>query len=237
MAKTVGNSFTVELEQFVRDNASVDQVRSLLIQDLHAERDSLIASGQASPVWQRTVNGQQNAPEETLKVGGEILYNFSDISQAAAYALDLARQKSPVASGVYRDAWVLLVDDQIWPHDLEDLPGNVEVTITNPMPYARKIDVGAMKMSVPSGIVEAVRQAVFKKYPDMTIWRKFINLSGSYADVRTPYILKGNAQRKLAKLDMRSSAFRRGQRYLARRKELAAGQPITYPALVLKQEY
>lgn len=237
MAKTIGNSFAVELEQFVRDEASVDQVRSVLIQDLHAERDSLIAAGQASPVWQRTVNGERNAPEESLRVGGEILYNFSDISLAAAYALDLARQKSPVASGLYRDSWVLLVGGEIWPHELEYLPVNVEVTITNPMPYARKIDVGAMEMTVPPGIVEAVRQAVFKKYPDMTIWRKFINLSGSYANVQTPYILKGNAQRKLAKLDMRSSAFRRGQRYLARRKDLAAGQPITYPALVMKQEY
>lgn len=230
------DTFAVEIDRFVREDVSVEAVKSLLIADVIAERESLIQSGEASPIWRRTVNGVANAPETNLRVGGSIRYNFSDISQAIMLALETCRQKSPVSSGDYRDAWVVLVSDHAWTGDFEDIPWDAEVIITNPVPYARKIDVGAMQMSMPPGIVEAARQLVQRRFPGVTAWRRFINLSGTYGRWHAPYLLKGTAQRKLAKLDPRSSAFRRGERYLARRKELAAGQPVTYPALVLKEK-
>lgn len=234
MARRGAESFVEQMSRFVTDDISVDAARNGLITDLTTERDRLISTGEASSHWFRSVNGVEGAPETDLQVGGSIVYNFGLISDAASFALDLCRAKSPVASGSYRDAWVLLVGDKIWTGDIEDLPFDAEVTIVNPAPYARKIDVGAMpKMSVSPGIVEAVRQAVYRKYPGITVWRKFINLSGSVGGFKAPYILKDGAARRLAKHDMRSSAFRRGQAYLARRKDLAPGQPITYPALVM----
>ncbi|WP_025884876.1 HK97 gp10 family phage protein [Asaia prunellae] len=234
MARKSSVSFIEEMNRFVTEELSVDKARALLIADVTTERDRLVASGEASRHWQRLVNDVPDAPETTLRVGGSIVYNFGRIAEAAAYALDQCRARSPVSSGAYRDAWSVLVNDQVWTRDLEDLPFGAEVIIVNPAPYARKIDTGAMtKMSVPAKIVESVRQSVYRAYPGMTVWRRFINLSGTIGAFHAPYLLKGGAARRLAKLDMRSSAFRRGQKYLARRKDLAAGQPVTYPALII----
>lgn len=230
------DTFAVEIDRFIREDASVEAVKELLIADVIAEREALIQADEASPIWRRKVNGVANAPETDLRVGGSILYNFSDLSQAVMLALETCRQRSPVSSGDYRDAWVVLVSDHLWTGDLEDLPWDAEVVITNPVPYARKIDVGAMQMSVPPGIVEGARQLVQRRFPGITVSRRFVNLAGTYGRWHAPYLLKGNAQRKLAKLNPRSSAFRRGERYLARRKDLAAGQPVTYPALILSEK-
>lgn len=234
MPRRGSESFVEEITRFVTDDISVDTARAALIADINTERDRLIASGEASTQWVRSVNDIRGAPETDLRVGGSIAYNFGRIAEAATFALDLCRSRSPVASGDYRNAWTVMVDGKIWSKDFEDLPFGSEVTIVNPAPYARKIDVGAMpKMSVAPGIVEAVRQAVYRKFPGMTVWRKFINLSGSAGGFHAPYLLKDGASRRLAKRDMRSSAYRRGQEYLARRKDLAPGQPVTYPAIII----
>ncbi len=92
--------------------------------------------------------------------------------------------------------------------------------IVNPEPYARKIDVGGMKMSVPPQIVEDARQAVKRKYPAIEAQRTFVNLpSGLDAGINypVPWILKGRTKKR---------GFIR--------RENRAGMPITYPALVLK---
>jgi len=235
MVRQRSASFVEEMNRFITDELSVDKARNVLIADVIAERERLISAGEASPVWRRTVNNMPDAPETALMVGGSIVYNFGRIAEVTAFALEMCRARSPVSSGAYRDAWAVLVNDKVWAGDLEDLPFDAEVTIVNPAPYARKIDVGAMsKMTVAPKIIESVRQAIFRKYPGMTAWRKFINLSGTIGDFRAPYILKGGAAKKLAKQDMRSSAYRRGAKYLARRKDLAAGQPVTYPALTIR---
>lgn len=51
------DTFAVEIDRFVREDASVEAVKDLLIADVIAERGSLIQSGEASPIWRRTVNG------------------------------------------------------------------------------------------------------------------------------------------------------------------------------------
>ena len=69
-----------------------------------------------------------------------------------------------------------------------------------------------------------------------SIVTRFLQL-GSGIDPRVPYILKGeyagryNSQRKAIRAGARISSATR----LARRKDRDAGQPITYPALVINQ--
>lgn len=134
MARKSSVSFIEEMNRFVTEELSVDKARALLIADVTTERDRLVASGEASRHWQRLVNDVPDAPETTLRVGGSIVYNFGRIAEAAAYALDQCRARSPVSSGAYRDAWSVLVNDQVWTRDLEDLPFGAEVIIVNPAP-------------------------------------------------------------------------------------------------------
>lgn len=83
------------------------------------------------------------------------------------YALEVLRQKSPVGvdkhPGLYRDNHTVFIDGHVVPDASSWSPGQ-QVNISNPVPYARKIEVGKMKMSVPPGIYEAATQIVADKY-------------------------------------------------------------------------
>lgn len=134
-----------------------------------------------------------------------VVYQFSRIAQAAAYALGFAIARSPLRSGAYRKSWFVVVDGQRWTGSIDDIPLGTEVMITNDRPYARKIEVGAMRMSVRAGVVEATRQAVQRAFPALLCEVTYLRLPGGY-------VLRGRS----------------------RRKDRQAGQPLTYPALIMR---
>ncbi len=169
----------------------------------HEALDEAIDGGDASEHYQRFVNGKEGAPEESVIPPGPIVYVFDYQAEIAAFALDWARENSPVESGAYRDAWFAMVDGQ--QVDAEEIPDGAQVTITNDRPYARKIEVGSIKVRIPPGIVERMRSAVIAEFgPIVSAEISFIQLEGGY-------ILKRNGGR-------------RGRH---------AGDSITYPALIL----
>ena len=174
-------------------------------------RDQAVRSGDAPPHWTTNVDGRQGAPESSVRPDGFILYKFNVLGLAAKAALQLCKERSPVRSGRYRDSWVVVVDGKPWTTDVADVPDGAEIMIVNPQPYARKIDTGAMKkMSVPPGIVEAVRQSVQRKFPTVNAARAFVVVPSGLLE-NAPYILRRNG----------------------RAKDRTAGKAITYPALIL----
>ncbi|OAG72934.1 hypothetical protein A0J51_01546 [Gluconobacter japonicus] len=174
-------------------------------------RDTAVRRGDAPPHWTTNVDGRQGAPESSVRPDGFILYKFNVMGLAAKAALQLCKERSPVRSGIFRDSWIVVVDGQLWKEDISTVPDRSKIVIINPQPYARKIDTGAMKrMSVPPGIVEAVRQAVQRQFPTVTAARAFMSISSGVSN-RAPYILRRNG----------------------RAKDRTAGKAITYPALIL----
>ncbi len=174
-------------------------------------RDQAVRSGDAPPHWTTNVDGRQGAPESSVRPDGFILYKFNVMGLAAKAALQLCKERSPVRSGRYRDSWVVVVEGKPWNGDVADVPDGAEIMIVNPQPYARKIDTGAMKkMSVPPGIVEAVRQSVQRKFPTVNAARAFVTVPSGLLE-NAPYTLRRNG----------------------RAKDRTAGKAITYPALIL----
>lgn len=165
-------------------------------------------AGEAPAKYVRSVNGRIGAAEESVVAPGPIIYQFDWLSEIAEYALTFARERSPVRSGRYKRSWFAMVNGR---HvtDFSQIPPDAELVIVNDVPYARKVEVGAMKMRVPPGIVEDTRQAVMRRFGNLiTARRAFIDLSGAY-------ILKTDGGRK-------------GRR---------AGDPLTYPAVVIAHRF
>ncbi|RYG27616.1 MAG: hypothetical protein EON93_20180 [Burkholderiales bacterium] len=117
------------------------------------------------------------------------------------------------------------------------IDGAAEVIIFNTQPYTRKIEVGAMSLSVPPRHFDAANATLRRKYGtkgSFSIVTRSLSI-GSGIDARVPYILRGeyaghyNAQRSAIKAGAKISSARR----MARRKDRDAGQAITYPALVI----
>jgi hypothetical protein len=103
---------------------------------------AMIAGGNASPKYRLFVDGTEGKPVSQVALnGGTVLYLFSRLTDAVVAALAYARSISPVGeTGNYRDSWVVIVNGNIWTGQLTDIPQGSEVTLTNFAPYARKIE-------------------------------------------------------------------------------------------------
>ncbi len=198
-----------------------------------AELRRVIREGIASPIYQTFVNGAEGVAEESVKPPGPIVYVFLNWRLIIEHALEALVRNSPHKTGAFQRAFVVISGGRIVT-DYDAIGPNDEVIITNSRPYVRKIQVGAMKMSVPPRLFGKGRAAVFSRFGRQMLAAEvtFLNMpSGIHADI--PYILKGHQRVRAAARSQFSSAFREGRTTLARRKDLEAGQPLTYPALIL----
>lgn len=160
----------------------------------------------AAPSYEQTVDGHKGASLESAELGGVIRFDFRYLREIAEFAIEFAREHSPVGPGEkghYRDNWFLMAGGK--PIEADAITDQTEIVLTNDKPYHRKIEVGAMTMSVPPGIVEQARLAVLRRYGNVVVPNvKFIKLAGGW-------VLRRNHGRK-------------GSR---------AGDEITYPALFI----
>lgn len=187
-----------------------------------------LAGQESRPGVAIETDGRPAASEDQVKPFGVITYRFIRMREIAGFALAQARELSPVRSGAYRKAWFLTIDNQaVAPGAIPQ--GAAEVLLVNDRPYARKIHVGAhgFEKYVPPGIVEKVRQLVLKRY------RLIVKANIEFVTLQGGYELRGRRGRRAAAANRMSSAFRAGRAALAARKDTAAGQAMTYPALRL----
>lgn len=210
------------LQTFAKDiqlaTASIapEAINAELAKFARAELTAAVSSGQASPIFETFVNNRAGANEESVIAPGPILYVFSWWPEIIEFALEFLQRRSPVRSGRFRDSWFAMVGETAVTA-YEGIPVGAEVVVTNTQPYARKIEVGHMRMSVPHGVVEDGRQAVQRQYGKiLEVKKTFVTLPGGY-------ILKG--------------VFSKGVRPSSRprlRPDVRKGQPVTYPAIVLR---
>ena len=174
-----------------------------------------IHSGEGSPQYDKYVNSRLGADEFTVVPPGPIVYVFHWWNEIVTFALETLRARSPVRSGLYRDSWFPMVNGVVI-SDYSAIPINAEVIITNNQPYARKIEVGFMHMSVEPGVAGDARTIVRGRFGNLfDVKQTMVTLPGGY-------ILKGH--------------FRKGIRKYSRtklRRDTREGAQMTYPALVM----
>lgn len=223
MARTAFESvIELNLEKFGPEAA-----RRKHIEIARRGRAEFLGRQQSKPGVSLIVDGQPASSEEGVKPFGVIIYRFTRMREVARFALEEAIRQSPELSGEYKRSWFAMIDGAA--AAVEAIPQNAaSFTITNDVPYARKIMVrGARLRGVPPGIVERVRQLVLRRYGAIvTANIEFITLRGGYT-------LRGNAPLTAAAQNRGSSAFRAGRTHLRARKDTARGRQLTYPALTI----
>lgn len=225
----------------IMTNASMSSaaLHALVGQQCRNFRDAAISSGSAPPTFRTYVDGKKGVMEEAASLhGGVVVYKFSSLAQAANWALTECQKRSPVSSGNFRKSWALLVNGKIWPA-LDDIPQSSEVWIVNTAPYSRKIEVGGMKIRVPPGIVESVRQSVQRKFPAVAVTRAFKPITGG-RDARgnpVPYILKQAGIASGISYDKKAKSWnRKHPAYKSSRSDRQAGEQLLYPTLILTEK-
>lgn len=207
---------------------------------IRKERDDLIQSGVASAQYVRRVDGKLGLEEEAAKLnGGNVTYIFSTIGAATVWALAELRKRSPAHSGAFRKSWAVLVDGKGWTGAPGKIPMGAEVWIVNTMPYARKIEVGGQRISVPPGIVEGVRRPLMSRFKRIRAQRAFKPLRGG-RDARggpVPYILRGAGIASGVSWDKKAKEWtQKHAAYVSRRADRQAGEQMLYPTLILTEK-
>jgi len=223
------------IRQFVDANLTPEANARKFAIAARGYRDELIQSGQASERYDTFVDGREGAREETTRPGGATVYRFNSWGEILREAMLQLAMASPMDAGDFVRAWTVAVNGKPWTGDYEDIPLDADVMIVNPLPYARKVEVGAMKLSVPAHPIERARQRLLRKFQHIYFGKTFVFLPASFATLGydTPYILQGHAHRLPVQQNRRSSAFRQGKMFFAPRRDTQRGQQVTYPALTI----
>jgi hypothetical protein len=173
-----------------------------------------IASGEASPMYDRYVNDRLGAPEESVQLPGPIVYVFSNWSVILKEALAELERRAPRRSGKFQQSFIVLVNQQIVT-DFSRIAPDAEVIITNAQPYVRKVETGVLK--VPRYYVfDGTKNFLVRRFGgsqgSFSFVTRWLNITGGVHPL-IPYVLKGSQ---------------------GKRKDRQAGMPITYPAIVIK---
>ncbi|WP_338332188.1 hypothetical protein [Acetobacter sp. LMG 32666] len=163
---------------------------------------------------------------------------FSQLAQAANWAPDECRKRSPVRSGAFRKSWAVLVDEKLWDAAPATIPIGTEVWIVNTMPYARKIEVGGQKIKVAPQIIEAVGKAINGRFTGVKAQRLFKPLKGG-RDARggpVPYILRGAGVASGLSWTRKEGWSRKHAAYVSNRSDRQAGEQVLYQLGILMDE-
>jgi hypothetical protein len=154
----------------------------------------VIASGEASTIYDRYVNGRPNLPEEAVELPGLIVYEFVNWPLVINAVLAELESRSPRKSGRFASSFIVIVGEKVVT-DFKSIPNGAEVRITNAQPYVRKIEAGVLtppRNYVFDGTKRAMASRFGGSFSFVTRW---LNIA-SGVDPRIPYILKGSQGRK-----------------------------------------
>jgi len=223
-------TFDRDLRLAVADLAP-DQINAALARFAREELAEAIRSGEGSPNFRRYVNGIEGAPEGAVKAPGPIIYEFIWWEPVILFALAELQKRSPRKSGRFASSFIVIVGGKIIA-DFADVPAEAEVIITNFQPYVRKAEAGLL--GVPRRrLFDGTKRLLNSRYGEVVQAETVFLSVGQGVHPAMPYILKGGAPLRMAAQSRQSSAFRAGRKYRASRKDTAAGQPLTYPSIVL----
>ena len=226
-------TFAKDIQMATADIAP-DQISAHLARFARDELAKAIKAGEATANYDLFVNNRPATSEFVVEAPGPIVYEFSWWRVVIRFALDFLVKSSPRKSGQFAASFIVIVGGKVVT-DFSNIQPSAEVIITNAQPYVRKVQVGAMQMSVPDQIFDRARSAIARKFGTTSFSSnvKFLTLSGGLHPL-IPYVLKGEyARRRNQWVAAVNSGRLRGAKRVERRKDRDAGMPITYPSLIL----
>lgn len=186
---------------------------------------------QGNPAFEAYANRPGNTNLESVVLPGPIVYTYSTIRSVVEAALDALERASPVDSGDYARSHTVFVNGVA----VDVLPASIkpsdEVMIVNPMPYARRLEIGKTEsgrdflISVPNRIYERVAKNVL-----IPRYRNSAKITFTYVTVPEAYRYKrDNAAR---------SWLANKKRWYVRpkqRQDRVKGAVVQSPAILISQ--
>ncbi len=200
--------------------------KDLLIRTALSGHQKILADAAAkglAPTWEAYANSPGNSNLESVVLPGPIVFNYRYLSDLIGFALEELRRLSPIQSGDYKRAHTIFVNDQPVGEAPKTINPGDRIFIANPLPYARKIEVGKTEsgrefvISPPNRLYERVTEMVKAQGKGMArVYMGYVDLGG--------YSLKQNQL---------SRSFANGVKRVSRRQrpDRAAGSAVPSPAI------
>jgi len=184
-------------QAFIDQHLAPPARSAMLAQAARQMLSDLQRQGAVGESYVRIVDGVRDAPESAVRGtgGGEIRYLFTYIGDAAAWAVEFLRARSPVGRIArrgkvpYRDSFIVGINGRFVDArslNPRSVPPDAEIIITNTQPYNRKVDVQLvgtkrLSFSVPPGIYNDCVRAVKRQFPVIAPYRVYtVKFTGQY---------------------------------------------------------
>lgn len=217
----------VEQQFRVAINGTLAELHKTLVATAKREHARIMDTDPRPSTFKRIVDGREGAIEEAVKPAGIIVYQYPRIAEVVQYAMEVLFDRSPVDSGDYRNAHMFFIENSP-AANLKDWRPGQQVTITNPLPYARKIEVGAMTMRVPGTdhVYKQARDIVARRWGNAAAIRfTFRALVGGFVAIQERAAARGRHTGRAATGDFE--------------RQLAPGlhnrSDLRFPALVISE--
>jgi hypothetical protein len=198
-------TFRATVLVFREQELSQDALSKRLADATRRARDELIEQGKASPRYRTFVDGRESQDVDHVKTA--ILYEFDYLADAIGFLIGYLRTASPVASGRYRDSFMIAIDGRpvrATEFDPTKVPQDAEVIIYNPQPYSRKVDtqlIGTKRLhyDVPQWLFENAAAAARRRFGNRASIKRVYNVNflGKYLLRREQRRPNGRIARKV----------------------------------------
>lgn len=180
----------------VQRQATDDLSRKALVATARQVNASILREQTAragiAPSVEAYANTPGNANLDSVKLPGPIVHLYDYRPEIAKVGLEALRAASPRQSGAYQNNHRVLLNG----NEVEALPASLkatdEIILVNPVPYARRIEIGKTKsgrdfvLQVPNRIYERVAKT--KLSP---LYRNVASVSFGYIELGGAYTIKG----------------------------------------------
>lgn len=175
----------------------------------------------AAPAFTAYANRPGNADLDSVMLPGPIVFEYFYGREIVEAALAALIEASPVRSGKYRDSHMLFVNGVRAERIPERFAASDEIMIANPVPYARRLEIGKTEsgrdflVSVPNRIYQRTVAKLRARYANLA------NVVFDYASLPGGYRLAADNLKK-SRGTARPAADR------------AAGTQVRSPAIVIE---
>lgn len=207
--------------------AAEEDARRFLVRTARAGHARIMAEqtarGGFPPDWEAYANRPGQTDLDNVILPGPIVFRYRYLRELIAFALDELRRASPVLSGAYRDSHTLYINGIATAAIPATLSAGDDIMIANPVPYARRIEVGLKEDGRP--FVVQVEPRIYERVMKRVLqprFRRVAKLTHAYALLPDAYVIKGRLpSHYIAKGGVR------------RRRRQEVGKPVRSPAIVI----
>jgi hypothetical protein len=184
-----------------------------------------------APDWDAYANTPGNPNLDSVVLPGPIVFRYRYHREIIVAALDMLRQASPVQSGKYRNSHTLFIDFQAVKAIPERLVAGQDVMISNPVPYARRLEVGKRTDGRP--FVFQVDPHIYERvaYDLKAKFGRVARIEFTYADLPGAWVIKGRLPQRY--WTTRAARTASGRKAVFRKRYQKAGSKVRAPAIVI----